>query len=111
MQEILFEVQGSAPEPYKVIFVRRSERNLSAYCSCPAGEKRQYCKHRFNILAGITEKIVSGNEADAKTVQSWLPGTDIEQAIHRVQELEMEAEKINRMLSVAKKAIAKTMND
>ena len=36
--EISFYVKGSSEEPYKVIFVQRSENNLSAYCSCTAGE-------------------------------------------------------------------------
>ncbi len=111
MQEIRFKVQGSASEPYEVVFVKRSEKNLSAYCSCPAGENGQYCKHRFNILAGITKGIVSRNEADVKTVQSWLPGTDVEAAIAKMRELEKEAERIKKALSSAKKGIAKSMRD
>jgi len=35
--EIMFHVKGSAKEPYEVIFVKRSDNNLSAYCDCPAG--------------------------------------------------------------------------
>jgi uncharacterized Zn finger protein len=96
MREMRFEVQGSAPEPYEVIFVKRSDKNLSAYCSCPAGENGQYCKHRFNILAGIAKGIVSHNEDDVKTIQSWLPGTDVEAAIAKMRELETEAEKLRR---------------
>ncbi len=111
MQEIRFEVQGSAPDPYGVIFIKRSEKNLSAYCSCPAGENGQYCKHRFNILAGIRIGIVSGNESDVQVVQSWLPGTDIEFAMIRVRELEKEAEKIKKALSLAKKDVAKAMRE
>jgi len=111
MQEMRFKVQGSALEPYEVVFVKRSEKNLSAYCSCPAGENGQYCKHRFNILAGITKGIVSRNEADVKTVQSWLPGTDVETAIEKMRELEKEAEKIKKALSSAKKDVAKAMRD
>lgn len=34
--EIVFAVKGSAAEPYEVRFVKRSETNLSAYCTCPA---------------------------------------------------------------------------
>ena len=111
MQEIRFEVQGSARDPYGVIFVRRSESDLSAFCSCPAGQNGQYCKHRLNILAGITKGIVSGNDDDVKVVRSWLPGTDIELAIARMRELEKEADKIKKALSVAKKDLAKAMRD
>jgi uncharacterized Zn finger protein len=111
MREIRFEVQGSAPEPYEVIFVKRSDKNLSAYCSCPAGENGQYCKHRFNILAGIAKGIVSHNEDDVKKIQSWLPGTDVDAAIAKMRELETEAEKIKKALSSAKKDVARAMRD
>jgi hypothetical protein len=111
VQEISFEVQGSAAEPYGVIFVKRSDTNLSAYCSCPAGENGQYCKHRFNILEGITKGIVSDNLEDVKTVQSWLSGTDVEVAIMEMRKLETEAARIKKELSAAKKIVAKAMRD
>ena len=111
MDEIGFEVQGSASEPYRVTFVRRSPTNLSAYCSCPAGENGQYCKHRFAILDGAENGLVSSNASDIQIVQSWLPGTDVEAALLRVRELEKEAEKIKRELSSAKHALARAMRD
>ena len=109
MERIVFEVHGSAPEPYKVVFEKHSERNLSASCSCPAGEKGQYCKHRFNILSGVIDGIVNGDESDVEKVQSWLPGTDVEAAMLKVAELEAEADAIKKALSAAKKAVAKAM--
>jgi len=111
MREISFEVQGSAYEPYGVVFVKRTETNLSAYCSCPAGEKGQYCKHRFNILEGVSKGIVSNNLEDVKTVQSWLVGTDVEEALNRMRKLEAEAARIKKELSAAKKDVAKAMRD
>lgn len=111
MQEITFKVQGSAAEPYGVVFVKRSDTNLSAYCSCPAGKNGQYCKHRFNILDGATKGIVSDNLDDVKVVQSWLQGTDIEAALIKMRELEAEAVKIKKALSAAKKEVAKAMRD
>lgn len=111
MQEITFKVQGSAAEPYGVVFVKRSDTNLSAYCSCPAGKNGQYCKHRFNILDGATKGIVSDNLDDVKVVQSWLQGTDIEVALIKMRELEAEAVKIKKALSAAKKEVAKAMRD
>lgn len=111
MEEIIFEVQGSAPEPYQVSFVRRSEANLSAYCTCAAGENGQYCKHRFTIMDGNRKGIVSSNADDVKIIQSWLIGTDIEKAIIRVRDIEKEAEKIKKELTLAKKNLAKSMRD
>ena len=111
MEEISFKVQGSASEPYNVLFVRRSATNLSAYCTCPAGENGQYCKHRFSILDGITKGVVSDNLEQVATVHSWLPGTDVEAALKKVSEIEIEATKIKKLLSAAKKEVARAMRD
>ena len=111
MEEITFEVKGSSPEPYGVVFVKRSETNLSAYCSCRAGENGQYCKHRFSILEGKTENIVSDNLKQVETVKSWLIGTDVEDAIIKMRKLEEDALKIKKELSAAKKQVAKAMRD
>ncbi|WP_201068554.1 MULTISPECIES: SWIM zinc finger family protein [Thiorhodovibrio] len=111
MPKILFEVQGSASEPYDVNFVKRTDSNLSAYCSCPAGENGQYCKHRFNILDGIRKGIVSNNLDDVKIVQSWLVGTDLEEALSKMRKLEIEAARIKKELSTAKKDVSKAMRD
>jgi len=111
MKEIAFQVQGSAAEPYGVVFVRRSPTNLSAYCSCPAGENGLYCKHRFAILDGITKHIVSHNAEEVKIVRSWLQGTDVEKALRHVRNLEKKATEIKKELSSAKKELAKAMRD
>lgn len=111
MEEIQFEVQGSAVEPYIVRFVKRSDTNLSAYCSCPAGQQSQYCKHRFSILDGISKGVISSNINDVKTVKSWLPGTDVDDALKKVRMLEVEQQRIKAELSEAKKHVAQAMRD
>jgi hypothetical protein len=111
MDEFRFEVQGSAPAPYRVTFIRREGHNLSAYCSCPAGENGQHCKHRLNILAGESKGIVSQNVNDVALVQAWLPGTDLEAAIEKMRNLEAEAARITKALSLAKKDVARAMRD
>ena len=65
---IVFLVQGSAPEPYHVLFRRRDRTNLSAYCTRPAGENGMYCNHRIHILQGLVDGIVSDNTADGQKV-------------------------------------------
>jgi hypothetical protein len=110
MKEHIFFVQGSAKEPYKVSF-RKNDANLSAYCTCPAGENGQYCKHRFNILGGITDGIVSGNEAYVQVVASWLPGTDVEAAMNAFMDAEEKTELAKRDLSIAKKRLAEAFRN
>jgi uncharacterized Zn finger protein len=108
METLEFLVQGSAAEPYRISF-HRDGTNLSAYCTCPAGENGMYCKHRIRILHGLIEAVVSDNAADVNTVASWLAGTDVETALHAVTLLEKEAERIKSELSAAKKALARCL--
>jgi SWIM zinc finger len=108
VKSIQFLVQGSSDNQYEVRFDFDGS-NLNAYCSCPAGMNGQYCKHRLAILAGESEKIISENAADVSVVQSWLPGTDIELAIHDLAEAEHEFDLTKKKLALAKKALARAM--
>lgn len=110
MEELIFLVQGSAKEPYKVTF-KNNGNNLSAYCTCPAGENGQYCKHRFNILGGISDGIVSSNLLDVEVVASWIPGTDVEIALSKLMDAEVQFGIARSKLTAAKKLLASTFRD
>lgn len=110
MGNIYFLVQGSAEEPYKVTF-KKNGSNLSAYCTCPAGENGQYCKHRFRILDGCGDGIVNSNKDEVMIVKSWLRGTDVDAALNEVTEKERVFEKVKQDLSAAKKKLARIMKD
>ncbi|MFM7180856.1 MAG: SWIM zinc finger family protein [Verrucomicrobiales bacterium] len=105
-----FLFQGSASEPYEVVF-RLDGSNLSAYCTCPAGTNGMYCKHRFAILKGLSKGVVSDNASQFAEVAAWLPGTDIEAAMVQVEALEAQANQIQNALSKAKKDLAKSMRN
>jgi len=111
MEEIVFAVQGSAPSPYEVRFVRRDGGNLTASCSCPAGAVGQYCKHRFNLMAGSTEGVVSQNLEQVPLVCEWLAGTDVEAAMDRLAKAELQVADAKRLVSKAKKDLAAAMRD
>lgn len=116
MEELIFEVQGSAEKPYRVSFIKHSIDKLSAYCTCPAGENGQYCKHRFRIMVGKKNDIVSKNESDVPIIQKWIIGTNIENLLFKVCEKEdekaqEEAKKTKNELSLAKKILTKAMYD
>jgi len=111
MATIEFLVQGSAEEPYRVTFIRKGQGNLSAYCTCPAGENGQYCKHRFRIMAREMTGIVSSNLGDVETVAAWIPGSDIERALHDVHSAEERLEIAKKSLSNSKRALARAMRD
>ena len=109
--EISFYVKGSSEEPYKVIFVRGSENNLSAYCSCSAGVNGMYCKHRFNILDGKSDAILSDNIDDITIIQKWYLGSNIELVRDKIKPLEKEIAKLKQKLTKAKKELSKAMYD
>jgi len=108
MEKIIFLVKGSTPEPYKVTFTK-NDNNLNAFCNCPAGVNGQYCKHRFAILAGDNKAVVSANKDQVIVVKSWLPGSDIEEALIKLAEAEQKYDKAKNRLSAAKKSVAKAM--
>jgi len=109
MTEIRFQVQGSAAEPYVVTFINRGNGNLSAHCTCPAGENGQYCKHRIAILNGDTAAIVSGNEHEVSMLASWFVGSDIESALKELATAERELERAKKEVSRLKKRLAEAM--
>ncbi len=92
-------------------FTNKGGGNVSAYCTCPAGQNGMYCKHRFGILSGQSDGIVSGNESDIPSVQAWLPGSDIDRAMDDVRKAEAAADAAKRALTASKKALALAMMD
>ena len=110
MEILTFNVQGSAEEPYVVEF-RKEGSNLSAYCTCPAGEVGQYCKHRFRLLQGDTEGLVGGNAEAVTKVMSWLPGTDVEAALIELGRAEALFDQAKKEVSAVKKKLARAMRD
>ena len=104
MKEIAFLVQGSDPKPYNVSFSKEGD-NLNAFCTCPAGENGQYCKHRFGIPSGSQTSIISNNGDQVAVVQSWLPGSDLEEALIELAEAEHEHDHAKKRLSQAKKML------
>jgi uncharacterized Zn finger protein len=104
-----FLVQGSAAQPYCVSFRHRDAKNISAYCTCPAGEKGMQCKHRIHILRGLLDGVVSNNTTDVTTVAGWLAGSNVETALRAIDQLEKEAERTRQALSAAKKALSQCL--
>lgn len=109
MEELVFMVKGSSPEPYKVTFTK-NKNNINAFCTCLAGENGQYCKHRFAIMAGDGKAVVSSNKDKVVIVKSWLPGSDLEEALMELAEAEHEHEKAKKRLTAAKKNVARALH-
>jgi uncharacterized Zn finger protein len=108
MEEIVFLVQGSEQEPYKVTFKRQGTA-LTADCTCQAAINGLHCKHRLNLLTGETAQIVSDNKREVEVVLSWLKGTDLESLIAKVSETEKVFEKTKKELANLKKKLSKAL--
>jgi len=107
-EEIIFRVQGSAPEPYVVVF-KKAGNSLMASCTCAAGEMGQICKHRIGILEGSAEGIVSANQAAVKRIGELLGGTSLEAALSEVRKAEDHLQTAKKELTIAKKKLSQSL--
>lgn len=79
---LVFYVQGSAKEPYRVAFWKEeNSKDVHSGCGCPAGRKMMYCKHRFQLIEGDltnldTEKSENYQE-NLTELYNWLQDSDI----------------------------------
>lgn len=108
-ETITFLVKGSASEPYTVTFTK-IEKRLTTFCTCPAGDKGQYCKHRVRILAGESTGIVSDNLNDLPTIKAWMNGSPLESAIQKLRDAEDQVQRAELELTRTKKVLSKVMH-
>lgn len=105
MTEILFVVQGSAPEPYEVAF-RQDGNRITASCTCPAGAFSRLCKHRLRIMSGDRSGIISENLSAVLDIQTWVSGTNIGKALLELQDAERQLEEAKKRIGSSKKRLA-----
>ena len=109
MQQLIFLVKGSSPDPYEVTFIKDGA-SLTAICTCPAGTYGNFCKHRISILDGDSNAITSDNISEAPTVVEWLKETDVEEALSELRAAEKLADPEKKALNAAKRKLARAMN-
>lgn len=110
MKDLVFLVQGSQPDPYRVVF-RKEGDNLTALCSCATADADTLCKHRLSILLGKTTGIVSANTGDVQTVLGWLVGSDVKKALQRLAEAGRALEDAQEEYNAARDRLLKAMRD
>lgn len=109
MSVLRFLVQGSEPDAYVVIFTKTDDK-LTATCTCRAGQLRQHCKHRTQLLFGQVDGLVSGNESEVPKLAEWLKGTTLEHALSEIQDAERHLEEAQRNLATYKKRLSQVLN-
>jgi len=90
-----FLVQGGSLQPYTVAFWRDGD-NLTSSCTCMAGIRGTYCKHRIALLEGDYSAVVSDNKDDFSKLQEMVKGSDVEEPLQLVRE-SIEAKKMLKM--------------
>ena len=103
--ELNFLVQGSEPEPYRVMF-RLEGTNFTATCTCRGGEMGQVCKHRTRLLQGETTGLLSKNADQLAQLPGMFSGTDVERAFVKLVEAEAAVDAARAEYSKRKKALA-----
>lgn len=104
MNTIKFLVNGSTGNEYEVIFYK-TDKSLAATCTCPAGEKGTYCKHRLEILKGDTSGIKTPNKSDIAIVLNWYKKSPLEEKVNLISQLEDEQQTLSSQSSKEKKAL------
>lgn len=78
---LVFYVKGSGKKPYRVAFWKEeNSRDIHSGCSCPAGRRMQYCKHRFQIIEGDLTNLDDSTENAREKLEilyNWLEDSDI----------------------------------
>jgi hypothetical protein len=108
MDRMVFMVQGSEIEPYRVT-LEKADGNLNAYCTCAAGSNGQSCKHRFRILSGNPEGLIDSDLGDLGLAVDWVIGTDVETALRGLIAAEDNFEAAKKELAKAKKMLAQAL--
>lgn len=106
--KIEFVVEGSRGDAYTVSFEKKGA-NLNAYCTCPAGQSGQYCKHRIALMHGDVSSLLSENSTDVEQLKSMIRGTDVEAAYRKVLEATESFELAEAGLKKAKRDLARAM--
>ena len=109
MEPLVFLVKGSSSDAYEVTFIKDGA-SLTAMCTCPAGQFGNSCKHRVNILDGMSESISRDNADRVPVVAEWLVGTDVETALGELRRAEKSTESSKEDVAALKKKLARAMN-
>ncbi len=102
-------VKSSSGNPYTVRFYLE-QNEISAFCSCPAGDNRKLCKHVKRIIAGDDSIIFDSNQKNVLLkIGSHLERTSIPILLSELSESEIVLENAQKNLKKAKKALEKVV--
>jgi len=104
----IFQVAGSAPEPYPMAVEIGPDGAVRARCGCPAGARQRLCKHVIGILSGGALDVVGGAE-QLPGLRARLGGIPLQTAVENLNAAMAALEAAEARLRDAKAALARTL--
>ena len=99
MKKISYQVQGSAKEPYNIT-IALDGTNISCICDCPAGSKGSHCKHWMLVFEGGKQKYIGLDENQIAEIQSWLPGSNLDEPWQEFNKIKDQEKQLGRHRSL-----------
>ena len=93
MKQISYQVQGSAKEPYNIT-ISIDNSKIKCLCDCPAGTFGSHCKHWMSVFEGKKQEYIKLNEQQIEEIQSWLPGSDLEEIFNEFVKVNKQQKEI-----------------
>lgn len=106
---LAFQIESASSGEIYDIEMRRTGADLTITCTCTAASNGMHCKHRVALLTGDTSQIIAGDLDKIGSIRVMLVGSDVEEPLTEVGELERKKAAIDADLKAAKKRLAKTM--
>jgi len=101
--------KSSSGDSYTIRFYLE-ENEISAFCSCPAGDNRKLCKHVMRIITGDDSILYDSNQQEVFTkIGSHLQRTSIPSLLSESNESEILLEEAKKNAKKAKKALEKVI--
>lgn len=109
--KLAFQVESSSTGEIYYIEVSRSADNLTCTCTCTAAENGMHCKHRIGILRGDSSIVDGGDIDKMDLIPQMLAGTDVENALNQMEDLEARKADIDKQLKAIKKQLGRVLVD
>lgn len=112
-QALKFSVMGDSGDLHHVTIERDNVNiaNLQAHCTCGDAQHGELCSHRYQILEGEVENIVSENLEDAQKLREWIKGSDIEVAMQNLSKAKTELRLAYEKVDHCRKMLVRRMLD
>lgn len=110
--QLTLEAKSSSGDSYYEVKFHHEDGKLQVFCSCAAGEKGRFCKHKWQLLSGNSAMLHRPEqEEDLQQVVAWVENSDFKHLYDMVNELELEVEVLKKQIKSEKKNVERRMRE